>query len=110
MLLNLSKKTWTEGLLLDNFAHHAASNEKVMRRGLLVQQLSGPASVHFRIHIVTSTIDVFVACRSSCTYCTQHSDSHRTKNKNCSSAAPPRVPAHPAHDTLWPAPATHTLM
>ncbi|WIA14843.1 hypothetical protein OEZ86_003578 [Tetradesmus obliquus] len=30
MLLNLSKKTWTEGLLLDNFAHHAASNEKVV--------------------------------------------------------------------------------
>jgi hypothetical protein len=29
MLLNLSKKTWTEGLLLDNFANHAASNEKV---------------------------------------------------------------------------------
>jgi hypothetical protein len=29
MLLNLSKKTWTEGLLLDNFTNHAASNEKV---------------------------------------------------------------------------------
>lgn len=29
MLLNLSKKTWTEGLLLQNFSNHAASNEKV---------------------------------------------------------------------------------
>lgn len=30
MLLNLSKKTWTEGLLLQDFAAHAASNEKVV--------------------------------------------------------------------------------
>lgn len=31
MLLNLSKKTWTEGLLLQNFTNHTASNEKVGR-------------------------------------------------------------------------------
>eukprot|EP00878_Enallax_costatus_P004094 GHUV01004320.1.p1 GENE.GHUV01004320.1~~GHUV01004320.1.p1 ORF type:complete len:312 (+),score=105.96 GHUV01004320.1:820-1755(+) len=30
MLLNLSKKTWTEGLLLQDFETHAASNEKVV--------------------------------------------------------------------------------
>lgn len=29
MLLNLSKKTWTEGLLLQDFETHAAGNEKV---------------------------------------------------------------------------------
>jgi hypothetical protein len=35
MLLNLSKKTWTEGLLLHNFTNHAASNEKVHCSGWL---------------------------------------------------------------------------
>lgn len=29
MLLNLSKKTWTEGLLLQDFESQAASNDKV---------------------------------------------------------------------------------
>lgn len=29
MLLNLSKKTWTEGLLLKDFEAHATSNDKV---------------------------------------------------------------------------------
>ncbi len=31
MLLNLSKKAWTAGLVLDNFQSHAESNEKVVR-------------------------------------------------------------------------------
>jgi hypothetical protein len=35
MLLNLSKKTWTEGLLLHNFTNHAASNEKVRSTGCM---------------------------------------------------------------------------
>eukprot|EP00879_Flechtneria_rotunda_P003678 GHRR01003915.1.p1 GENE.GHRR01003915.1~~GHRR01003915.1.p1 ORF type:complete len:312 (+),score=90.36 GHRR01003915.1:649-1584(+) len=30
MLLNLSKKTWTEGLLLQDYSNHAQSNEKVV--------------------------------------------------------------------------------
>jgi hypothetical protein len=29
MLLNLSKKTWTQGLLLQDFEAHAGANEKV---------------------------------------------------------------------------------
>jgi hypothetical protein len=32
MLLNLSKKTWTEGLLLQDFEAHASSNDKVRRQ------------------------------------------------------------------------------
>eukprot|EP00775_Hariotina_reticulata_P006925 gene6925-7143_t len=30
MLLNLSKKTWTQGLLLQDYAQHASSNDKVV--------------------------------------------------------------------------------
>lgn len=33
MLLNLSKKTWTEGLLLQDFEGHATSNDKVRAGG-----------------------------------------------------------------------------
>jgi hypothetical protein len=33
MLLNLSKKTWTEGLLLQDFENQAASNDKVRGAG-----------------------------------------------------------------------------
>jgi hypothetical protein len=43
MLLNLSKKTWTEGLLLHNFTNHAASNEKVRRDWLAAADLSSSA-------------------------------------------------------------------
>lgn len=36
MLLNLSKKTWTEGLLLQDFEAHASSNDKVRNTHSLV--------------------------------------------------------------------------
>jgi hypothetical protein len=39
MLLNLSKKTWTEGLLLQDFEGHATSNDKV-RAGLCAGRAS----------------------------------------------------------------------
>ena len=31
MLLSLSKKTWTDGLLLENFENHTSTNEKVVK-------------------------------------------------------------------------------
>jgi hypothetical protein len=51
MLLNLSKKTWTEGLLLHNFTNHAASNEKVrhsswMHTTFCVQQFKQHPCTH----------------------------------------------------------------
>lgn len=46
MLLNLSKKTWTEGLLLQDFENQAASNDKVgagRLGGCVVLVLAPPA-------------------------------------------------------------------
>jgi hypothetical protein len=37
MLLNLSKKTWTDGLLLKDFSAHTSSNEAVVKE---LQQLA----------------------------------------------------------------------
>jgi 26S proteasome regulatory subunit N11 len=31
MLLSLSKKTWTDGLLLEDFENHTSTNEKVVK-------------------------------------------------------------------------------
>lgn len=46
MLLNLSKKTWTEGLLLQDFANHSAGNEKV---GGVIYQAGQSASLQLTI-------------------------------------------------------------